>query len=202
MDTGTLSEHLKCLRHVKWTGMALARTTSSRCPPHHDVQVEKQHACHRPISLPKTCPRLHSQSLPPSLTLDTNTKIYARSFYPNTIRQWNCLPPPPCCTGTHTWRIQAPGVPTATSTLRPRQERPPTTGGCLGGGWAHRVLSTGDLRVLLRCVMSFVFLPVLLPILISNSNLLPPFMLFYPCSFYRACLCIMVIAMTAHSIGR
>ena len=29
------------------------------------------------------------------ITLDTNTKIYARSFYPNTIRQWNCLPPPP-----------------------------------------------------------------------------------------------------------
>ena len=27
------------------------------------------------------------------ITLDTNTKIYARSFYPNTIRQWNCLPP-------------------------------------------------------------------------------------------------------------
>ena len=74
------------------------------------------------------------------ITLDTNTKIYARSFYPNTIRQWNSLPPThpppqpptptPTGTDTHTWRIQAPGVSTATFTLRPQQERPPT------GFWA------------------------------------------------------------------
>ena len=123
-------------------------------------------------------------------------------LYKNHIFQ--CPPPP-------SWRqplmVAFKQVSTATFTLRPRQERPPTTGGCLGGGWAHGVLSTGDLRVLLRCVVCcefcvFKLLVLLPPILIANSNLLPLVMLFYPCSFYRACLCIMVIAMTAHSIGR
>ena len=115
------------------------------------------------------------------ITLDTNTKIYAKSFYPNTTRQWNSLPPMlhwhPHLTHSS---VRCVSCKTQTKTMA---RAPANYWRVLG--WVHRVLSTGDLRVLPRCVMSFVFLLVLLPpILISNSNLLPPFMLFYPCSFF------------------
>ena len=134
------------------------------------------------------------------ITLDTNTKIYAKSYAPSGSGT-PCAPPlsPPHWYPhlTHS-SVRCVSCNTHTETMA-RAPRQLLAGAWVGGG------STGFCALgIWGCVISFVVLPVLLPpILTFNSNLLPPFMLFYPCSsFYHAYLCIMVIAMTAHSIGR